>query len=136
MLERLKQLAEQGESFAFETTLATRGFAPWLAQLKATGYRTHLVFLSLPSPELSIERVAERVSAGGHHVPPAIVRRRFRRGLKNLFTLYMPLMDSWRFYDNSYSEGPLLLASGAGALVEHVPNSPRWQSLLEEFTRD
>lgn len=41
MLARLKTLARQRVSFAFETTLASRSFAPWLAELKATGYAVH-----------------------------------------------------------------------------------------------
>ena len=64
MLSRLRQLASQGVSFAFETTLASRTFAPWLEELIAQGYRVHLVFLWLPDPEAAIARVAERVSNG------------------------------------------------------------------------
>lgn len=133
MLKRLRQLGLRRENFAFETTLATRSFAPWLAELKTTGYRLHLVFLSLPSAELSIERVAERVAAGGHHVPAATVRRRFQRGLQNLFTLYLPLMDSWRFYDNSCPDGPRLVASGVGSKAKQIADSSLWQAFVEDY---
>ena len=69
MLERLQQLAAAEADFAFETTLAARSFAHWLRELKGNGYRTHLLFLWLPSPEMAIARVASRVQSGGHYVP-------------------------------------------------------------------
>jgi len=76
MLARLHELAEQRESFAFETTLASRTFAPWLRDLRASGYQIHLLFLWLPSAEFALDRVADRVRAGGHNVPAETVRRR------------------------------------------------------------
>src|SRR6516225_8899139 len=68
MLARLRELARQRSSFAFETTLASRSFAPWLKDLLATRYQFHLVFLWLPSPDLAVARVAARVREGGHDV--------------------------------------------------------------------
>ena len=68
MLTRLRALAGARESFAFETTLASRS-SPWLSTLRASGYRAHLTFLSLPSPDLAVARVAERVREGGHGIP-------------------------------------------------------------------
>ena len=82
MLMRLRQLAEQRVSFAFETTLATRMFAPSLRDLRASGYAVHFFFLWLPSADFAIERVADRVRAGGHNVPAETVRRRYGAGLK------------------------------------------------------
>jgi hypothetical protein len=55
MLRRLHELSERKESFAFETTLATRSYAPWLKQLRPLGYEVHLVFVWLRSAELAIE---------------------------------------------------------------------------------
>jgi predicted ABC-type ATPase len=64
MLMRLRRLAEQRVSFAFETTLAPRMFAPWLRDLRASGYAVHFFFLWLPSADFAVERVADRVRAG------------------------------------------------------------------------
>ena len=69
MLARLRELAALRVSFAFETTLAARTFAPWLRQLQANGYHFHLFFLWLPTPDLAISRVASRVQQGGHSIP-------------------------------------------------------------------
>jgi predicted ABC-type ATPase len=101
MRTRLRGLAERRMSFAFETTLASRSFAPWLVNLKSSGYEIHLFFLWLPSADFALERVAERVRGGGHDVPEATVRRRYSAGLQNLFSLYETLVSSWRLYDNS-----------------------------------
>ena len=110
MLARLHELADQRLSFAFETTLASRSFAPWLRNLKASGYEIHLLFLWLPSADFALDRVAERVRAGGHDVPAETVRRRYRAGLRNFFQLYEPLASSWRLYDGSGPEPRLVAA--------------------------
>ncbi|MEM8757559.1 MAG: zeta toxin family protein [Planctomycetota bacterium] len=101
MLGRLHELGRKRATFAFETTLATRSFAPWLRGLREDGYTVRLVFLALPTPELAIGRVRLRVSQGGHDVPEAVIRRRFRRGLTNLFGLYAEIANEWSIYDSS-----------------------------------
>ncbi len=114
MLRRLRELAEQQKNFAFETTLASRSFAPWLTQLINTGYEAHLLFLALPNVDLAIRRVAMRVSFGGHGIPEEIIRRRYDAGLKNLFQLYMPIMTSWKLFDNSTPTLPRKVAEWSG----------------------
>jgi len=123
MLARLRELAVQRADFASETTLASRAFAPWIAELRSTGYSFQLLYVWVPDPALSVARVAERVSAGGHHVPSDVVRRRYYAGLRNFFALYQPLADLWRMYDNSRAGRARLVATGAGATVSrvHVP---------------
>lgn len=59
------------------------------------------MFLWLPSAELAIERVKLRVEQGAHSIPPDTIVRRYKRGLDNLFSLYMPIIDNWWFYNNS-----------------------------------
>jgi len=95
MLERLKTLADSGQSFAFETTLASRSFAPWLKRLGAKGYESTVVFLWLPTPEQAIWRVQLRASSGGHSVSAAVVRRRYFAGIRNFVQLYVPIVDEW-----------------------------------------
>ena len=106
MLRRLKALANQRASFAFESTLASRSFAPWIAGLRSEGYEFALLYLWLPSPDHAVARVAERVKLCGHDVPEAVIRRRYVGELRNSFQLYQPMADMWRFYDNSRSATP------------------------------
>ena len=101
MLARLRDLAARRSSFAFETTLASRTFAPWISELTRDGYEFHLVFLWLPSADSAVARVADRVSRGGHSVPEATIRRRYQAGLKNFFGLYQPMATTWQMIDNS-----------------------------------
>lgn len=128
MLQRISELGRQRVSFAFETTLASRVFVPHIESLKESVYDFHLVFLWLPSPEVAIARVAERVSGGGHGIPTETIRRRYRRGIGNFFQLYQPLASTWRLYDNSRSE-PALIASGVGAHTSWVVNEPLWAAV-------
>lgn len=101
MLQRMRTLVNSRMEFAFETTLASRSFAPWIKELRASGYRAHLVFLALPSEQMAVSRVERRVSLGGHSVPEEVVRRRFRAGLRNFFGVYSTLVDSWEVLDAS-----------------------------------
>lgn len=129
MLTRLRELATNKQSFAFESTLATRSYASWLSRLKRAGYEFHLLFLWLSSPELAIQRVSDRVHRGGHPVRESIVRRRYGRGLNNLFELYSPLADTWAVYDNSGNGSPLLVAVGEHQRTVGVIRPDLWQTL-------
>jgi predicted ABC-type ATPase len=131
MLQRLRQLAARRRHFAFETTLATRGYLPWLTALKADGFAFDLAFLWLPSPEMAVARVAERVRLGGHDVPEPVVRRRYRRGLDNFFRLYRPEADRWWLIDNSAADSRRLIATGVRDAPERVEQSDLWAKLQE-----
>ena len=100
MLEEIDRLADEGRSFAFETTLAGRGYLRRIDRWRREGYRVDLLFLSLPSAEDAIERVRRRVRQGGHNIPEDVIRRRFRAGLENLRSHYAARVDRWILYDN------------------------------------
>ena len=133
MLERIRQLAKAQVDFAFETTLASRSFAPWLARLKRSGYHVHVLFLWLESADLAVNRVAARVRLGGHDVPEGTVRRRYQRGLRNFFGLYLPLVDSWQVFDNSRAGRPQLVASGHRDRAEQVADALLWRRITEAY---
>ncbi len=101
LLSRIKELAQASDDFGFETTLAGRSYVRLLKEMKQGGYRIVLFFLWLPSADLAVARVANRVRQGGHNIPEPVIRRRFDAGLRNLFTWYQPLADAWWLYDAS-----------------------------------
>jgi len=101
VLERIAEFTRAGVDFAFETTLAGRTYVPLLRGVKTAGFRLHMFYLWIPGPELALLRIRDRVENGGHNVPEREVRGRFPRSLRNLFTLYRPLLDTLHFFDNS-----------------------------------
>ena len=111
MLNRILELAGARRNFAFETTLASRTFAP-------------------------LRRVRERVRTGGHRVPEAIVRRRYARSLSNFFNLYRPFSDSWLLLDNSGQPDPRAIAwRNVGGPVNWDIGGP-WQRLRRKYEKD
>jgi len=67
-----------------------------------------LFFLSLPTAEFAVARVAERVRQGGHHIPEDVIRRRFASGRRNFDDSYRGAVDAWALYDNSGEEPALI----------------------------
>ncbi len=117
VLLRFDDLASQRRDFAVESTLSGRTYFPRIRMLCGSGYVFRLLFVTLHSAEVSVARVRSRVAAGGHNVPEADIRRRFDKAMRNFFSLYMPLADSWacmttrRPIRNRYSWRPAGAAS-------------------------
>lgn len=101
LLSRIKELAESKQTFGFESTLAGRNYVRLLAGMRENGYRVCMFFLWLPSADLAVARVANRVLQGGHHVAEPVIRRRFESGLRNFFSIYRPLLNAWWLLDAS-----------------------------------
>jgi predicted ABC-type ATPase len=108
MLEEIDECVASGQSFAFETTLSGKGYLRKITLWQQLGYQVKLWFLSLPSEDIAISRVAERVVQGGHNIPEQIIRRRFKSGLENFHERCSKVVDSWAFYDNSGPEPQLI----------------------------
>jgi predicted ABC-type ATPase len=108
VLTELSRLAKARENFAFESTLSGRTYIRLLHQWKTAGYRVEIVFLSIPSVQLALQRIAARVHQGGHNVPRVDVLRRFQRSWDNFQRLYRPLAEKSSVYDNS-GNAPILL---------------------------
>ncbi len=103
MLQLIAKHTAAGDSFAFETTLSGRSYARMIPKWRAAGYRIEFFFLSLPSAQFAIERVAQRVRQGGHNIPSDVVERRFASGLNYFEKIYKPLVDTWTLIDSSHS---------------------------------
>ena len=101
MLARIKKLISIDADFAIETTLATKSYHALVKHAQEKGYNIKLLYFWLQSPELALQRVAERVKNGGHNVEEHIIRRRYSAGIRNLFKLYLPVVDYFILIDNS-----------------------------------
>ena len=100
-LGEVRQHIANGESFAFETTLSGRSYLRLIRELIADCWQVNLYYLWLPSVELSVERVAERVEHGGHDIPRESILRRYPRSVYNLLHHYAPLCTQTICLDNS-----------------------------------
>ena len=114
MLLRIEELLSADETFSIETTLATRSYSELVKRAKEKGYIVSLLYFWLSSPELAVERVARRVSEGGHNIPKDVIYRRYEKGLKNLFDIFIPIIDSWIIVDNGV-EPREIIAKGTKA---------------------
>ena len=117
VLDQIDGFMDKGIDFAFETTLAGKSYIQLFKNLKKKGYHLHLFFLWIHSSELALERIKGRVSRGGHDVPAIDVKRRFSRGVTNLFKYYRPLLNLWVLFDNS-EETPKLIATEINGHLE------------------
>ena len=134
MLQQIRDFYAQRVRFGFETTLASRTFAPFLQDARESGYLVHLTYLWLSSVELALDRVRVRVLRGGHDVPDETVRRRFYRSLANLFDLYLPLANTWLLCDNSRSE--LVEVARGGRQIEPTIVEPARYATIERQLAD
>ena len=104
MLARMDELLQKGETFAFETTLATKSYKQKIEWAQANGYKVTLLFFWLDSPNIAKKRVAQRVAEGGHNIPLETIERRYYNGIANLFTIYIDMVDICYIFDNSEGE--------------------------------
>ena len=118
-IKEIHELIEAGTDFIVEVTLSGKGFVRTISQLKRAGYTVTIVFIFLKSPETSVARVRNRVSAGGHHVPTEDVIRRFYRSKHNFWYTYRNLVDRWSLFYNS-AEYFQEVASGEGNAVKVI----------------
>jgi predicted ABC-type ATPase len=108
MLNRINELLKENESFAFETTLSTRSYKNKIKIAREKEYTITLLFFWLQNVELAKERVKIRVSEGGHNIEPEVIERRYLNGIKNLFEIYLPIVDGALLFDNSEGKHELL----------------------------
>ncbi|MBQ0103848.1 MAG: zeta toxin family protein [Prevotellaceae bacterium] len=133
MLKRIKELLKGDESFAIETTLSTRSYVRTIEEAHKNGFTVQLLFFWLPTPETAIERVRQRVAEGGHNIPTNIIRRRYTAGIKNLFNLYMSIVDSWLLVENL--NNPRVIIASGGNLSETKILNIQIYNKVESYVR-
>lgn len=108
MLKRINELLSENQNLAFETTLSTRSYKNKIAEAKEKKYRVTLLFFWLQSIDLAKERVKTRVFEGGHNIEQDVIERRYIKGIKNLFNIYLPIVDGALIFDNSEGKHELI----------------------------
>lgn len=111
--------------------MSTKSYVGLINKAKARNYEVILLFLTLDSQELAIKRVQTRVQEGGHNIPKEVIKRRFKKGLLNLFRLYIPIVDKWILVDNSGENFEII---GDGSKSETIiKNNKVWNTLKKKY---
>src|SRR4029078_9100646 len=100
MLRAMPNRLSENEKFEIETMLATRFYLNLVRREKFSGYEVVLFFLHLSSADLAKQRVALRVSKGGHNIPEDVIERRYNSVLRSLFQ-FIKIVDQWFIYENT-----------------------------------
>lgn len=131
MLQRIDELLNKEVDFAFETTLSTRSYVSLVKKAQTKGYEVTLLFFWLSSPQMAMERVAKRVSKGGHNIPADVIERRYYRGIRNLVYLYIPLCDKWLIANNT-DLGPIFVAQSEDEHKARIITADIWGKILSQ----
>jgi predicted ABC-type ATPase len=128
----MRELVRQERSFAFETTCSGKSYLRLLEQCRQAGWIVRLLYFWLPSANYSVERVAQRVSQGGHNIPTDVIHRRYSTGVSNMRNLYLPMADDAEIYDNRDRQRVLIARKRNGSVEIFDPL--RWAA-IEEISR-
>lgn len=118
LIHEIQDCLKSRVSIGLESTLSGTTHTKLLHQAKSLGYQVELHYLWIPSPDLAIRRIRQRVKMGGHSIPEVDVRRRFKRSLINLIQIYGPLADTWQVWDNRAKPPALILSSETATLSQ------------------
>ncbi len=122
VLERIKEYSESGVDFGFETTMSGVTYLKYFKMLEEKGYKISVFFLWIPSPQLAIARVKDRVAQGGHNVPTEDVKRRFKRSINRFFKNYRLLAHEWILFNNA-DEKPKIIAKKQNTHIDIIDPS-------------
>jgi predicted ABC-type ATPase len=135
MLKRINELLETNENFAFETTLATKSYKSKVINAQEKKYTVTLLFFWLQNVDLAIERVKTRVIEGGHNIETEVIKRRYINGIKNLFEIYIPIVDEVMIFDNSYGK-PELIAEKTLETEIAILNEIKFDKLKKQYNEN
>ena len=135
MLKRIDDLLKENINYAFETTLATKSYKQLINKAKEQGYQTTLLFFWLQNVELAIERVKARVSEGGHNIEVGTIKRRYLRGIENLFKIYLQIFDEILIFDNSAGKPELIAEKQLNTDLE-ILNTIKYEKLRNYYNEN
>jgi len=130
VLEQIKEYLKCGLDFGFETTMSGKTYLKYFKYLKEKGYKIHIFFLWIPSSQLAIARVRDRVTQGGHNVLTKDIKRRFERSTKKFLQEYRLLADKWILFNNAETK-PKIIAKKHNAHIDIID-----QDLFESIIKN
>ncbi len=116
LLEKFDKLIKDKKSIVLESTISGNYHNRVIDQARKAKYEIIFVYVFLDSVEQNIARIKQRVKLGGHNVPVADVKRRYKRSLRNFWDV-QKYVNQWELYyngENSYE----LVARGVSDALE------------------
>ena len=132
MLERIDNLISENKSFSIETTLSSKSYKNIFANAINKGYTIKLLFFWLHNESLAIKRVKTRVKEGGHNITEIVIKRRYQRGIDNLFKIYLPLLSEIMIFDNSNDTIELVATGNFG--IQNITNYNKWEEIQKKVS--
>jgi len=86
----------------------------------------------LQTVELAKKRVQQRVSEGGHNIDPIVIERRYLSGIRNLFDIYLPIVDEVLIFDNSEGKHELIAEKSNSSNII-IFNKQKYNNLSEYY---
>jgi predicted ABC-type ATPase len=124
-LRERQQMLDAGSSFAVETTMSGNNPLRFMSEASERGYMLTLVYVGIGSAALSIQRVRDRVAAGGHDVPIDAILRRYPDTMAKLATALV-MVDRAYIIDNSQTRQRLLIKIEGGRVCNLAEDMPAW----------
>ena len=129
-IERIENCLKRGINFTQETTLSGVRTLKTIQKARELNYFIRPYYVGISSSAESISRIANRVSKGGHNIPPEDVKRRYAKRFDDLIKI-LPYCNEAVFFDNEngfiekaeYRNGTLITKGG---------NIPEWIKELGE----
>ena len=134
VIARMQELIAKKKNFAIETTLSGSTLAGLLLKARQQGYFISMFYIYTGDVRINIRRIRQRVAEGGHNVPAEDVKRRYVRGLHNLFHLYYDLCDRIMIYNMSGEKRPELVVQRNSRLPAIVASAftARWKKMKKD----
>jgi predicted ABC-type ATPase len=120
----LSEHLRDGQDFAVETTLSGKNYLRVMLDARALGFEVVLVYIGTETVETNLDRIANRVLAGGHNIPETDVRRRYQRSLSNA-PIAISRADHGILFDNSTEQGYQLVALIDDGKAEWLGSLPK-----------
>ena len=130
-IHQFKQALVAKTSFTMETTLTGNGILRRMEEAKAAGFQVQLRYVGLNSADVNVERVANRVAKGGHHIDEDVIRRRYTESQENLVKA-VAICDKTLIRDNSGAT-PVTYLKIENNQITHLTDkeSPNWIKAIE-----
>jgi predicted ABC-type ATPase len=129
LIQRIDELIAQKATFAVESTISGVMLRNKIIEAKNQGYIIALLYFWLQNLNLAKQRVKTRVQEGGHSVDDTVIERRYVRGIKNLFEVFLPIADVAMLFDNSELKADLI-AEKTNKLELNILNETKYNKLI------